>query len=51
MIEPTESKDSVKGFTNDSNVYIVYANKKAYPQFYVRYRLREGEEESKGHQN
>ena len=31
IIKPPDNKDSVKGFTNGSNVYIVYANKQAYP--------------------
>jgi hypothetical protein len=31
MIEPLGDNDSIKGFTNESNVYVVYANKKAYP--------------------
>ena len=31
LIQPPNSRDSVKGNTNNSDIYIVYANKKAYP--------------------
>ena len=34
---PPNNKDSVKGNTNGSDVYIIYANKQAYPKFYVEY--------------
>ena len=47
MIQPPQNKDSVKGFTNGSNVYVVYANKKAYPQYYIRYKVKEQIEEAK----
>lgn len=30
-VAPPDQKDSVKGNTNGSDIYIVYANKKAYP--------------------
>ena len=39
LIEPPKPHDSVKGHTQNSDVYIVYANKKAYPQFFIRYNL------------
>ena len=35
--EPPKGYDSISGFTNGSKVFIVYANKKAYPQYYVKY--------------
>ena len=35
--EPLKGYDSISGFTNGSKVFIVYANKKAYPQYYVKY--------------
>jgi hypothetical protein len=37
LIEPPNGKDSVRGHTNNSDIYIVYANKKAYPQFIITY--------------
>lgn len=37
LIQPPNNRDSVKGNTNGSDIYIVYANKKAYPQFLVTY--------------
>jgi len=30
--------DSVKGFIGDSDVYMVYANKKAYPEYLITYK-------------
>ena len=47
MIEPPQNKDSVKGSTNGSDVYVVYANKKAYPQYYIRYKIKQQIEEAK----
>jgi hypothetical protein len=34
-----EHYDSVKAFTNQSNIYIVYKNVKTYPSYLVRYSL------------
>jgi hypothetical protein len=31
IVEPPQGHDSISGFTNGSKVFIVYANKKAYP--------------------
>jgi hypothetical protein len=31
IVDPATGFDSVKGNTNGSDIYIVYANKKAYP--------------------
>ena len=31
IVEPPANYDSISGFSNGSNIYIVYANKKAYP--------------------
>ena len=47
MIEPPQNKDSVKGSTNGSDVYVVYANKKAYPHYYIRYKIKQQIEEAK----
>ena len=33
-----ERYDSVSGETGGSNVYIVYANKKVYPQYLITYK-------------
>ena len=33
-----ERYDSVKGFTSDSFIYIVYANSKAYPKYLITYK-------------
>lgn len=38
IVEPSVGYDSVTGTTNGSKVFIIYANKKAYPQYYVTYR-------------
>ena len=29
--------DSIQGFTNNSDVYMIYANKKAYPEYLITY--------------
>lgn len=34
---PPEGYDSIKGFTNGSDVYMVYANKKTYPEYLITY--------------
>ena len=41
LIQPPPGFDSVSGNTRGSDVYIIYANKKAYPQFYVKYEIIE----------
>ena len=33
----TVKYDSVKGFTNGSDVYMIYTNKKAYPEYLITY--------------
>ena len=39
MIEGKKDRyDSVTGKTGGSNVYIVYANKKVYPQYLITYQ-------------
>lgn len=35
---PIDRYDSVKGFTNGSDVYMVYSNKKAYPSYLITYK-------------
>ena len=30
--------DSVQGFTGNSDVYMIYSNKKAYPQYLITYK-------------
>ena len=30
--------DSVKGFANGSDVYMIYSNKKAYPEYLITYQ-------------
>jgi Poly(ADP-ribose) polymerase catalytic domain len=35
--------DSVKGFTGDSDVYMVYASRKAYPEYLITYQTAEEE--------
>ena len=37
LARPPDDNDSVKGYTNGSNVYIVYHNKKAYGEFLIEY--------------
>jgi hypothetical protein len=37
LVVPKDGKDSVKGFTGGSEIYIVYANKKVYPKYYITY--------------
>lgn len=34
----TERYDSVQGHTNGSDVYMIYANKKAYPEYLITYK-------------
>ena len=31
--------DSVKGFTGGSDVFMIYSNKKAYPEYTITYKL------------
>jgi hypothetical protein len=31
--------DSVQGFTGNSDVFMVYANKKAYPEYLITYKV------------
>lgn len=38
LVEPPQGKDSVQGKRGGSDIYIVYANKKAYPEFFIRYK-------------
>jgi hypothetical protein len=33
-----ELYDSVKGFTGGSDVFIIYTNKQAYPEYLISYR-------------
>ncbi len=33
-----ERYDSVKGFTNNSEVFMIYANRKAYPEYLITYK-------------
>lgn len=37
--KPPENYDSVKGNTAGSDVYILYHNKKAYPEYIVTYQF------------
>ncbi len=34
----TDRYDSVKGFTGNSDVFMIYANKKAYPEYLITYK-------------
>lgn len=34
---PPEGFDSVKGNTNGSDIYVIYANKKTYPEYLITY--------------
>ena len=45
MTSPPDDHDSVKGHTNNSDVWIVYKNKKAYPEFYITYQELKKEKE------
>ena len=38
LARPPGDNDSVKGHTGDSDVFIIYHNKKAYPEFLVEYK-------------
>ena len=37
LLRPSEGFDSVHGNTKNCDVIIVYANKKAYPEFFITY--------------
>jgi hypothetical protein len=34
----TERHDSIKGITRGSDVYIIFVNKKAYPEYLITYK-------------
>jgi hypothetical protein len=36
--EQIDRYDSVKGFTGNSEVYMIYSNKKAYPEYLITYK-------------
>ena len=35
-----ERYDSIQGFTNNSNIFIIYENSRAYPQYLVTFSLK-----------
>jgi hypothetical protein len=35
----TEQYDSVKGTTNGSDVFMIYSNQKAYPEYLISYEI------------
>ena len=37
-IDGSKRYDSVSGHTNGSNVFMIYVNKKAYPEFLITYK-------------
>ena len=41
LVNPPKGKDSIKGKSNGHDIYVVHANKKAYPQYFVRYLRQE----------
>jgi hypothetical protein len=36
--EKIDRYDSVKGFTGGSDVFMIYSNKKAYPEYLITYK-------------
>ena len=37
LLGPSDGYDSVQGHTGNSDVFMVYANKKAYPRYFIKY--------------